>query len=147
VEEVRGDVIPGSCLCGEVSFEVTPPLGEVRLCHCDLCRRANGSAFSANTRIQTTQYRLLCDGTTIKEYQSSPGAWRAFCNACGSPVYARVASDPGYIRIRLGTLPRNTSVTIAGHVWIDSKASWEEINSDLPQFPCSAVGSAVDGSE
>src|SRR5215813_8071381 len=41
----------GGCLCGSFRFEVTGPLGDVRLCHCDLCRAASGTAFSANARV------------------------------------------------------------------------------------------------
>ena len=32
----------GQCLCGTVRHQVTGPLGEVRYCHCQMCRRATG---------------------------------------------------------------------------------------------------------
>jgi hypothetical protein len=97
-------MVDGQCLCGKVRFEVSGNLGDVKLCYCELCRRANGTAFSANVRLPITSYKLLAGCGLIREYESSPGAFRAFCSICGSPVFARVTSDPATIRVRLGTL-------------------------------------------
>ena len=44
-DPVIPEFIRGQCLCGGFQFEISEPIGEVRLCHCDLCRRANGTAF------------------------------------------------------------------------------------------------------
>jgi len=52
-------MVPGRCLCGGVRFEVQGELGETRLWYCELCRRGNGSAFSANVPIPLERYRLL----------------------------------------------------------------------------------------
>jgi hypothetical protein len=134
----------GGCLCGAFKFEVDEPLGEVRLCHCDLCRKANGSAFSANIRVPRSQYRVLGDESSLKEYESSPGAWKVFCSTCGSPAYSRVDSDPDHIRLRLGTLPREISVPIVAHVWVGSKASWDIVPSGLPKFLRGSNGPKVD---
>ena len=120
-------IIPGQCLCGAFRFEIDGPVGEVRLCHCDLCRRASGTAFSANACIPIKRYRLVDGMDVVREYESSPGANRAFCSRCGSPVFARVKADPEYIRIRLGTLSREAQATITAHVWVGSKASWDQL--------------------
>lgn len=130
----------GSCLCGSFKFSVDGPLGEVRLCHCDLCRRANGSAFSANSRVPRERWAVLTDTTTIAEYQSSPGAWKAFCSVCGSPAYSRVEWDPDHVRVRLGTLPREAAARITAHVWVGSKAAWDCITDDLPRYMEGADG-------
>lgn len=126
--------IRGSCPCGGFQFEIVGPVGEVRLCHCDLCRRANGTAFSANARISLERYRVIAGEDLISEYESSPGARRCFCSRCGSPVFARVANDPGHIRIRLGTLDRETDAAITAHVWVGSKARWDRLTWDIPSF-------------
>jgi hypothetical protein len=102
-------MVTGQCLCGNVRFEIDGDLGETRLCYCTLCRRANGSAFSANVAVSIERYRLRSGREDIREYESSPGAFRAFCSRCGSPVSARVLSDPACIRIRLGTLEKEAS--------------------------------------
>jgi hypothetical protein len=131
---MTADKIQGGCLCGAFRFEVERPLGEVRLCHCDLCRRANGTAFSGNARVSVEQFNVISDVTTVKEFESSPGAWKAFCSTCGSPAYSRVAWDQGGIRVRLGTLARGVDAEIMAHVWVASKASWDRITDGLPCY-------------
>lgn len=99
------ETIDGGCLCGAFQFRITGPLTDVRLCHCDLCRRANGSAFSANSRVPVSHFAVVRQAAPISEFQSSPGAWKCFCSVCGSPVYSKVEWDAEFIRVRLGTLP------------------------------------------
>jgi hypothetical protein len=108
----EGHMVQGHCLCGKVRFEVSGHLGSTRLCYCELCRRANGSAFSANVRVPASSYKLLSGAELIREYESSPGAFRAFCSSCGSPVYARVIGDPDYTRVRLGTLDTDANAIV-----------------------------------
>ena len=62
-------MVTGRCLCGGVQFEVHGELGETRLCYCELCRRANGSAFSANVPIPLERYRLLSGRELIREFE------------------------------------------------------------------------------
>lgn len=124
----------GQCLCGAFRFSVTGPLEDVRLCHCDFCRRGNGSAFSANCRVPVERFSVERDAGTLRHFESTPGAKRAFCSTCGSPVFARVDSDPEHIRIRLGTLERDAAAEIVAHVWVGSKAAWDPIADDLPRY-------------
>ncbi len=133
-------MIGGQFLCGKVQFEVNGNLGETRLCYCELCRRANGSAFSANIRVPLENYSLLSGRALIREYESSLGAFRAFCSNCGSPVYARVTHDPTHIRIRLGTLAKEVDAKVAAHVWVRSKPGWYMIAGDLPQYEAGPNG-------
>ena len=90
-------MIHGQCLCGAVTFEIDVPdgtLGETRFCYCTECRRANGTAFSANVPVPQDQFRLTSGVDGITEYESSPGNHRAFCATCGSPVYGKKADAP-----------------------------------------------------
>ena len=134
----------GGCLCGAFQFEVEGPLGEVRLCHCDLCKRANGSAYSANARVPLERFKVVGETKTIKEFESSPGAWKAFCSTCGSPAYSRIEWDKDFIRLRLGTLPRDVPVDITAHVWVGSKALWDRIADGLPCFEQGADSPFID---
>ncbi len=51
--------ITGSCLCGSVKFEVTPPFAAFRYCHCSRCQKASGSAHAANAFLPATQFKWL----------------------------------------------------------------------------------------
>jgi hypothetical protein len=126
--------IPGQCLCGAFRFTVTGPLENVRLCHCDFCRRGNGSAYSANCRVPAESFVVVCDEGTLRHFENTPGAKRYFCGTCGSPMFAHVDSDPHHVRVRIGTLDREAAAEIVAHVWVGSKARWDRISDDLPRF-------------
>ena len=94
----------GSCLCGSIRYEISGELGDFGYCHCTSCRKASGSAHSANSPVDRSDFRLLGGAWTLREYESSPGKIRAFCGGCGSPIFAYLDSSPEVIRVRLGTL-------------------------------------------
>ena len=136
-------MINGQCLCGAVTFEIDMPddhMGETRYCYRTTCRRANGSAFSANVPVPTEKYTLLSGADVITEYESSPNYQRAFCSRCGSPVYAKKGDDPDKIRIRLGTLDQNAKATPISHAWTSEKPAWHNIEGYLKRFKEAADG-------
>jgi hypothetical protein len=71
----------------------------------------------------------------VREYESSPNKYRAFCSRCGSPVYSRRDEEPEIRRIRLGTLDSDPERRPLAHVHVSSKAPWYEIHDDLPRYP------------
>jgi hypothetical protein len=81
----------GSCLCGEVVFEVGPPLTEIELCHCRKCRKAYGAPFAATLYGRKESFRWLRGEARVTTYdaavQQSPPAYRhSFCARCGSAL-------------------------------------------------------------
>ena len=138
-------MITGSCLCDGVRYEIRGKLGGVGYCHCTMCRKANGSAFASNGPVRRKYFALVRGQELIREYESSPGKYRAFCSRCGSPVYSRTEADPETIRIRLGTLNEDPGRRPAGHVWVGSKAVWHTITDDLPRFEKGLDGPASGG--
>jgi len=127
--------ITGHCLCGSVSYRITGRLGPVVYCYCSQCRRASGTAFAANANVRRSDIAFLSGRDQIREFESSPGKFRAFCSGCGSPVYSRTAGDEDHLRIRLGSLDGDPGRRSLAHCWVSSKAPWFEITDDLPQFP------------
>lgn len=125
----------GRCLCGTFEFTVEGSFGDVRYCHCRQCRRQSGTAFTANARIHRSQWSIRGPEALITEYEHRPGRYKAFCARCGSPLYARSDDDPDDVRVRLGGFEGELDVQIAGHVWVDSKAAWYEIEDGIPCFP------------
>ena len=121
-------VFRGACLCGATRYEVAGPLDDVVLCHCTMCRRANGSAFNVGVVVDRTRVRFLATNA-VREFESSPGKYRAFCGGCGAPVYSRRADAPEHLRLRGGLildLPRPADLRHWEHAsrwpWIDGIA-------------------------
>jgi hypothetical protein len=125
----------GTCLCGVFKYTVTGSFGDVRYCHCSKCRRGNGTAFSANARVQKSQWTLEGPKDKVTEFEHKPGMFKAFCSRCGSPLYARSSQDPDDIRVRLGGFKENLDVNITGHVWTSSKATWYTIEDSIACYP------------
>lgn len=124
----------GGCLCGSVRFEITGPIQNIVYCHCSQCRKAQGSAFAANGVVMAGDFNILSGAEALKGYESSPGQTKYFCKACGSPILSRTETKPGQVRVRLGTIDSDISERPAAHIFVASKANWEEITGDLPQY-------------
>src|SRR5262245_38936344 len=73
----------GSCLCGEVAFEVEGPVEPLGHCHCGMCRKTHGAAFVSYGSVPKARFRWLRGTENVKRYASSEYAWRPFCTKCG----------------------------------------------------------------
>ena len=125
----------GSCLCRRVQYEVTGEIGDFGYCHCTSCRKASGTAHSANAPVQRSDFLLTSGAEELREFESSSGRVRVFCGRCGSPLYAYLRGDIDIIRIRLGSLDTALAKEPKAHTWVSDKAPWEPIEDRLPQFP------------
>ena len=124
----------GSCLCQRIQYELATDPGDFGYCHCVSCRKASGSSHAANAPIERSNFRLVSGAELIREFESSPGMFRAFCTNCGSPIYAYRAERADYLGIRLGTLDTPFTKQPMGHKFVAEKATWAPIKDDLPQF-------------
>lgn len=127
-------MLSGSCLCGGVRFRITAPLGPLRLCHCTQCRKAQGSAFAANSVVPAAAFELLDGAALLRDYESSPGKHRVFCGRCGAPVYSRRDALPGVLRVRVGLIDTPLGTRPASHAHVASKADWWSIDDDAPRY-------------
>ena len=65
---------PGSCLCGQVTFDATGFSNEVAACHCTMCRKFHGAAFG--TLVEVEGLRWNSGKELLKDYQGSNGTVR-----------------------------------------------------------------------
>lgn len=135
--------VRGSCLCGNVAFEISGELLRPLNCHCEQCRKQHGAAFRSRVRVRKEDFHWVRGEELIKFYESSPGFHRGFCSNCGTPVInwpgpdsklaeanPAVSSEYG---VPMGILDDDPGVRPAFHMFVRSKAPWFEINDDLPQ--------------
>lgn len=123
----------GSCLCGQVRYEIDESLGPIVFCHCSICRKSTGSAYQPVTRIPSAGFRITQGQDVLREYRYEPVHHRYFCGSCGSGIYARRDTAPGIVIVRLGTLDTPVDREISAHIFVGSKASWDHIADDAPQ--------------
>ena len=64
--KLGGMAISGSCLCGDVRFEIDKAVGPVEICHCNGCRKTTGSGSLPAIGVMTEDYRLLACHELVK---------------------------------------------------------------------------------
>ena len=134
----------GSCLCRSIQYELSAELGDFGYCHCKSCRKASGSAHAANAPIDRTHFHFIGSSETLREYESSPGKFRAFCSRCGSPIYAYVATTRDVLRLRLGQPGYAVPQAGQGAYLRGRQGDVGPIEGPLPQFPAWAPKSVLD---
>lgn len=127
-------MLRGSCLCGNVSYQINGSPEVMYYCHCGMCRKATGSSFATNMLVYEADFVVTSGQAFIKAFQSSAGEQRHFCSECGSPIYSKVHERPDRISVRCGTLDNDPIVRPTEHIFTGSKAPWLEIYDGLPQF-------------
>lgn len=127
-------MLKGSCLCDGIHYEIDGDLGPTMICHCGKCRKSNGSAFAVNAVVNVSEFHIVKGQELVAEFESTPGVFRTFCKQCGSPLFSRRPSMPDVYRLRIGTLDTPVDVKPAAHIFVSSKAGWDCINDDIPQY-------------
>jgi ADP-ribosyl-[dinitrogen reductase] hydrolase len=123
----------GSCLCGEVKYEVDNLAPEFDHCHCTFCQKAHGAAFGSYATTTPEHFRWTAGHDFLGRYQSSSHSGRIFCKNCGSTLVADI--DGGkIIGITLGTLDEDPGIRAGWHMFVRSKAPWYTIADGLPQY-------------
>jgi len=119
-------------LCGKVRYEVTGPLLHADHCHCTMCRRQHGAAFSTYADFEPDDFRFTSGEFLAKVFETSSGGGWCFCSECGSTL---AGTDRGrFTSITLGTVEGDPGIRPASHIFAGSRARWHDIKDDLAQF-------------
>ena len=128
--------IGGSCLCGAVAFDFTPPVDAWHNCHCSRCRRGRGTAHASNLFLDARRFRWLRgeDQTVAFKVPEAERFTQTFCRTCGSKA-PRINLQAGYVAIPGGSLDDDPGKRPERHIYVASQAPWFAIADELPQFP------------
>ena len=121
----------GTCLCGDVSWEIGDDILMLVNCHCSICRKVHGSAYATFVATAKDGLRWLSGEDKIKHYASSDKGSRPFCPRCGSSV-ATIMDEFAFMPA--GNLEGDIHRPLDNHVFVADKACWYEINDDAPRF-------------
>ena len=136
-------IVRGSCLCGGVRFEVRPPFLRANHCHCSRCRKHSGAATCTQARVAREQFNLLQGEHLVRVYGEGEGAVKAFCSVCGSSLFGGTWPDGPQVSIRMGAFDDDPCVRPQFHTYVGSRAPWDAISDDLPQFEAAWVPEKV----
>jgi hypothetical protein len=127
--------IHGSCLCGDVAFEIDVAPRRLVNCYCSRCRRSRGTAHATNFLAKDEHLHWTQGADRVKKY-AVPGARvfsTAFCERCGSMLPAAIAPLNAHL-VPAGAIDTALAIRAAANVYMDSKAPWFDVTDSLPQF-------------
>ncbi len=128
-------MLQGSCLCGEVKFEISGYVSPVQNCHAARCRKATGGDFTPEMLAHGTGFRWTKGADRICVYtapllKSPPAYARAFCKTCGSPLPVELEGTP-YMILNSGVLDIAPGELPPKYTTSNSKACWHEIMDEI----------------
>jgi len=128
--------IRGSCLCGDVTYQVTEPFKVAHNCHCSRCRHGRAAAHASNGVVSYDGVQFLNGEELLKSYKVPDARYftQVFCKVCSSPM-PRCDAKRGIAVIPLASLDDDPEIRPAEHIFVDYKAGWHDITDGLPQFP------------
>lgn len=129
-------LVRGSCLCGGVAFEMTGTPRGVTHCHCSRCRKVRGTANATNLLVglDGVHYVRGTDLLTTYKVPDAKHFTHVFCRVCGSSM-PRFDDARGFAIVPMGAFDDDPGIRPGRHIFVDSKAPWDEITDDLPRFP------------
>ena len=103
------------------------------MCHCSQCRKVSGAASNAVIVVPEGDLKWL-RGEDLRQVYAKPTGWRTtFCRTCGSSVPQLLPTGGAYW-VPAGVLDDDPGLRVGGHIFVASRASWDEIAGSAPQF-------------
>ena len=120
----------GGCLCGDIRFRVTNDPRWVGHCHCSLCRKQTGAAFTTGVEFTAEAFEWT-KGKPVY-FRDSMAVNRGFCARCGSSMTWEPSG--GGLIVFAGCLDRAEDVHPNNHSWTSTMLPWVKLDDDLPQY-------------
>ncbi|MDJ0656553.1 MAG: GFA family protein [Xanthomonadales bacterium] len=123
----------GQCNCGAVAFEIAAKLTDIYLCHCSICRKSTGGGGIAVVVVHNKDFRWRRGQEQVTTWQKPGHDWQtSFCQGCGSPLPG--PNDESRMYVPAGLIDEGgENLRVAHHIWVDSKAHWDNIGDDGQQ--------------
>lgn len=125
----------GGCACGAIRYEISGEPIVQNHCQCRDCQHKSGTGHGSYLTFprggvrhsgQATLWNLAGDSGNTKT--------RAFCPACGSPVYMTFAAMPDIFTVHAASLddparfqPQLVTYAVRAH-------AWDQLDPALPKF-------------
>lgn len=130
----RPGITEGSCLCGDIGYEITGAPTRMMMCHCSRCRLSRAAAHATNVFYKLDQFRWVRGAALVSEYKVPDARFytAAFCSRCGGKV-PRLDAERGIVVVPAGSLDTDPGIRPQGHIYVADKAPWFDITGDVPQ--------------
>lgn len=123
----------GSCLCGQIEYEVSRLDSPIQHCSCHTCRKAHAAAFNTAAAVKHEHFRWIMGTEHLKSFESSPGKLRYFCGNCGSQLIAQREGRSSLV-LRVATLDEDPKQTPQLHIWASHEVPWLQYGSQVVAY-------------
>ena len=117
----------GQCSCGAVEFKFSTEALLAYQCHCSICRKATGSAFSTTLVAPESSFAWTRGEDRVSSYSKDSGYKVNFCSHCGSPVPNKFRSFPLY-SVPVGSIDESPNIDVVAKLHLGSRARWDKDN-------------------
>jgi len=114
--------LTGSCNCGAIKYDVVGDIRSIVNCHCNMCRKMNGSAFSTYVIVSDDDFKLLSGG--LKTHKISEHGEKSFCGECGTPIFNSHPQYAGLKILHLGSLGDSSNLEPKVNIYCESRLDW-----------------------
>lgn len=126
-------IIHGSCLCGDVRFELDDDFSRFHFCHCVQCRKASGAAHGANFFTRPENIRWLAGEQLVKRYDvPNRTITNAFCGQCGSGLPYLSSSGTALV-VQAGCLDDTPNCSPHSNIFWHERPAWYDAAVASPQ--------------
>jgi hypothetical protein len=118
--------VEGSCYCAKIAFEAEVDPSKTSICYCTDCQQLSGTAFRVSANAPGDRFKIT-RGTPkefVKVAASGSRRIQAFCEDCGTALYATAVEGDRSYNIRVGTLNQRAELTPIKQIWCDSALPW-----------------------
>lgn len=128
--------ITGGCRCGACRYALAlGALPPVYACHCHICQRWTGSAFSLQALVP--EFALTITGPVVVYERTTEDrtSTQRICGTCHSRLYNTNTRRPGLAVVRAGTFDRSEELECRAHIYTATKQAWFVIPEGIPTWP------------
>lgn len=117
--------ITGQCHCGAISFTAAADPSSVLACHCADCQTFSGAPFRAVLPVAIESISISGQPKQyVKVASSGKHRVQAFCDTCGTNLYATEPESPKVISLRLGCINERALLPPTVQIWVKSAMPW-----------------------
>jgi hypothetical protein len=126
----------GTCLCGQVKFQLTAEPLTYYACHCTDCQRRTGGGMRLVMRVDRTALQVLAGETNLLIFELHSGRQRRSraCPRCDTRLWAEPQGQPRIAMLLPGTLQNFRDFTPVAHIWTASAPPWVQIPSGAVSY-------------
>src|SRR3569623_2371586 len=122
--------ITGGCLCRAVRYTIESEPLTVRVCWCRLCQYLGGGSGTVNAAFPADRVTITGEHAERHDVADSGNHLRrAFCPACGAPLFSRAEERPHLITVRVGSFDDPEDVRPQLNIWTAEAPSWAALDT------------------